>query len=68
MIAIITAILTLAEQLGPTIVTLAVDLGPVYSAISTILSGKQVTDAQLAALQTLSDQLNDAIQASPETP
>ena len=67
MIAIIEEILTLATQLGPTIATLAVDFGPVYSAIAAILSGKSVTDAQLASLQTIADQLHTAIQASPET-
>ena len=68
MLAIIEEILTLAVQLGPTIATLTADFGPVYSAIATILSGKAVTDAQVADLQAISDQLHAAIQASPETP
>lgn len=67
MLAIITEILTLATQLGPTIATLAIDFGPVESAVGAILSGKSVTDEQLAALQAVADQLHASIQASPES-
>ena len=67
MLAIIEEILALAVKLGPTLVQLAIDFGPVRDAVSSILAGKAVTDAQLAALQAVADQLHTAIQASPET-
>jgi len=67
MLAIIKEILDLAIQLGPAIVQLGINMVPVEKAIAKILKGQTVTDTELTTLQSVSDKLHEAIQASPET-
>lgn len=70
MFATVPAILALASEIisgANTLIQLGKDASPAITLLQSLFSGKQITEAELAAIRTQSDALHDQLQGQTES-